>query len=81
MGKQVQLLNHVLVQQNSLETSQQEITAWLDSAQQFLNTVTLRGGKESIEQVLEQYKVLFSNSIYLNLLTVQIIWNCLFSNF
>jgi guanylate kinase len=59
LGKQVQLLNHVLVQQNSLETSQQEISLWLDAGQQFLNTLSLKGGKESIQQSLEQHKVNF----------------------
>lgn len=57
IGMQSQLLHQVLVQQQSLETSQREISAWLDSSEDFISQLNLGGDKEVLHGKLEKHKV------------------------
>ncbi|KAL1139458.1 hypothetical protein AAG570_006442 [Ranatra chinensis] len=59
LAMQLQLLNNVLVQQQSLEVSQREITEWLDNAEKLIRTLNLLGGRENILIQIEKHKVCY----------------------
>lgn len=56
---QSQLLHQLLIQQQSLETCQKEISVWLDSAEDFLSQLNLGGEKEVLQAKLEKHKVIY----------------------
>lgn len=55
--QQLQLCHQVLGQQEALEAGQLELSRWLDSADGFLETLSLTGGKEAMQANLERHKV------------------------
>lgn len=61
---QVQLLYQVMVQQQSLEASQKEISQWLDSAEEFLGTLAISGDRDAVYSQLERHKAFFSRMLY-----------------
>ncbi|CAH1403532.1 unnamed protein product [Nezara viridula] len=64
IGMQSQLLHQLLIQQQSLETCQKEISVWLDSAEDFLSQLNLGGEKEVLQAKLEKHKAFFSKTLY-----------------
>lgn len=54
---QIHLFHQILVQQESLEAGQVEIGQWLDNAEALLNTMSLAGGRESVQSNLDRHKV------------------------
>ncbi|KAL7297367.1 hypothetical protein TKK_0009753 [Trichogramma kaykai] len=61
---QLHLYHQVLVQQESLEAGQREISAWLDDAEHLLSTHDLSGGREAAFSHLERHKAFFSRTPY-----------------
>lgn len=55
---QLHLFHQILVQQESLEAGQVEIGQWLDSAEAFLATHSVSGGKEAVHSRLDKHKVI-----------------------
>lgn len=61
---QLHLYHQILVQQESLETGQREISGWLDEAERLLASYDLSGGRDSVLSQLERHKVFFSRMPY-----------------
>ncbi|XP_020291842.1 nesprin-1 isoform X3 [Pseudomyrmex gracilis] len=61
---QLHLYHQLLVQQESLETGQKEISAWLDEAENFLANINLAGGRDAALAQLEHHKAFFSRTLY-----------------
>ncbi|KAF5292004.1 hypothetical protein FQA39_LY14121 [Lamprigera yunnana] len=61
---QIHLFNQLLVQQESLESGQREISKWLDDAETLLSELTLGGGKENLHNQLERHKQFFVRTLY-----------------
>jgi nesprin-1 len=61
---QLHLYHQILVQQESLEAGQREISTWLDDAEQLLNNYNLSGGRDSALLQLERHKAFFSRTLY-----------------
>lgn len=61
---QLHLYHQILVQQESLEAGQREISAWLDDAERLLNSYNLSGGRDSALSQLERHKAFFSRTLY-----------------
>lgn len=61
---QIHLFNQLLVQQESLETGQQEINQWLNEAEKLLSSHDLSGDKENIQTQLDRHKKFFTRSLY-----------------
>ncbi|KAJ8895762.1 hypothetical protein PR048_001100 [Dryococelus australis] len=53
---QLHLFHQILVQQESLEAGQLEISRWLDEAEALLTSESLAGGKESVQAQLDRHK-------------------------
>lgn len=62
--QQLQLCHQILGQQEALEAGQRELTAWLDSADAFLGTLSLTGGRESVQANLDRHKVQTPTLVY-----------------
>lgn len=58
------LYHQLLVQQESLESGQREINAWLNKAEDLLSQITYTGGKETLLKELDAYKSFFSRTMY-----------------
>lgn len=61
---QLQLYHQLLVQQESLEAGQKEISTWLDEAERLLGSINLSGGRDSALAQLERHKAFFSRTLY-----------------
>lgn len=61
---QINLFNQLLVQQQSLESGQQEINAWLDAAEDHLSHLTLTCDKETLHKQLDRHKQFFTKTLY-----------------
>ena len=61
---QLHLYHQLLVQQESLEAGQREISSWLDEAERLLASYNLSGGRDSALAQLDRHKVFFSRSLY-----------------
>lgn len=61
---QLHLYHQLLVQQESLEAGQKEISAWLDEAESFLANINFAGGRDAILAQLERHKAFFSRTLY-----------------
>ena len=61
---QLHLYHQLLVQQESLEAGQKEISNWLDEAERLLANVNLAGGRDSALTQLDRHKAFFSRTLY-----------------
>ncbi|XP_018338972.1 PREDICTED: nesprin-1 isoform X6 [Trachymyrmex septentrionalis] len=61
---QLHLYHQLLVQQESLEAGQKEISAWLDEAESFLANINLAGGRDAALAQLDRHKAFFSRTLY-----------------
>lgn len=61
---QIHLFNQLLVQQQSLETGQKEISQWLDDAEALLSSLALTSSKEELDHQLDKHKKFFTRSLY-----------------
>lgn len=61
---QIHLFHQLLVQQESLEAGQKEISQWLDEAQQLLDGLSLNGGRDAVEVLLDKHRTFFSRTLY-----------------
>lgn len=61
---QIHLFNQLLVQQESLEAGQRDISKWLDDAEVLLSKLTLGGGKENLQVQLDRHKQFFIRTLY-----------------
>jgi nesprin-1 len=61
---QLHLYHQLLVQQESLEAGQKEISAWLDEAENFLASINLAGGRDTALTQLDRHKAFFSRTLY-----------------
>ncbi|XP_068085330.1 muscle-specific protein 300 kDa [Anabrus simplex] len=61
---QLHLFHQILVQQESLEAGQAEISQWLDEADSLLASHSLAGGKEPVQAQLDKHKAFFSRTLY-----------------
>ncbi|EZA53954.1 Nesprin-1 [Ooceraea biroi] len=61
---QLHLYHQLLVQQESLEAGQKEISAWLDEAENFLASINLAGGRDAALAQLDRHKAFFSRTLY-----------------
>lgn len=61
---QLHLYHQLLVQQESLEAGQKEISAWLDEAENFLASFNLAGGRDAALAQLDRHKAFFSRTLY-----------------
>lgn len=61
---QLHLYHQILVQQESLEAGQREISGWLDEAERLLSSYDLSGGRDSVLSQLEKHKAFFSRIPY-----------------
>ncbi|KAL5279677.1 hypothetical protein ACFFRR_003964 [Megaselia abdita] len=58
------LYHQLLIQQESLEAGQKELSQWLDEAENLLGSHTLSGGKVYITETLYKHKSFFSRTVY-----------------
>lgn len=56
---QLNLFNQLLIQRETLKEGQTEIYNWLSKAEEFMNSLSLAGGKYSVETCYERHKVFF----------------------
>lgn len=61
---QLHLYHQLLVQQESLEAGQREISGWLDEAETLLQSYDLSKGRDSVLSQLEKHKGFFSRTLY-----------------
>lgn len=61
---QIHLFHQLLVQQESLESGQREISQWLDDAEQLLSCLSLDGGKDTVQSYLDKHRTFFSRTLY-----------------
>ncbi|KAL0110413.1 hypothetical protein PUN28_013801 [Cardiocondyla obscurior] len=61
---QLHLYHQLLVQQESLEAGQKEISAWIDEAESFLGNINLAGGRDAALAQLDRHKAFFSRTLY-----------------
>lgn len=61
---QINLINQLLVQQQSLESGEKEITQWLDEAEALLSGLTLGGSREQVQDQLEKHRQFFARNLY-----------------
>ncbi|XP_075225316.1 muscle-specific protein 300 kDa isoform X2 [Lycorma delicatula] len=61
---QLHLFHQILVQQESLEAGQIEIGQWLDSAEAFLASHSVAGGREAVQSRLDKHKGFFTRIIF-----------------
>lgn len=61
---QLHLYHQLLVQQESLEAGQKEISTWLDEAESFLTNINLAGGRDVALAQLDRHKAFFSRTLY-----------------
>lgn len=58
------LYHQLLIQLEALEQGQKEINNWLDEAEVQLQTLTLAGGREHIQEQLNKHRTFFSRTLY-----------------
>ncbi|XP_012253400.2 muscle-specific protein 300 kDa isoform X14 [Athalia rosae] len=61
---QLHLYHQLLVQQESLEAGQREISNWLDEAERLLAAINLSGGRDAALAHLDRHKAFFSRTLY-----------------
>ncbi|XP_012271233.1 nesprin-1 isoform X8 [Orussus abietinus] len=61
---QLHLYHQLLVQQESLEAGQKEISTWLDEAEHLLSSIDLSGGRDFALAQLDRHKAFFSRTLY-----------------
>lgn len=61
---QIHLFHQLLVQQESLESGQREISQWLDDAEQLLSCLSLEEGKDAVQAHLDKHRAFFSRTLY-----------------
>ncbi|XP_046474495.1 muscle-specific protein 300 kDa isoform X6 [Neodiprion pinetum] len=61
---QLHLYHQLLVQQESLEAGQKEISNWLDEAERLLTSINLAGGRDAALAHLDRHKAFFSRTLY-----------------
>lgn len=61
---QMNLINQLLVQQESLESGQREINQWLDDAEALLSSLDVGGSREQVQNQLDRHKQFFTRSLY-----------------
>ncbi|XP_059468655.1 muscle-specific protein 300 kDa isoform X2 [Neocloeon triangulifer] len=61
---QLHLFHQILVQYESLETGQAEISQWLDEAESLLNSFSPVGDREFFQEQLEKHKAFFLRTFY-----------------
>ncbi|XP_008555407.1 muscle-specific protein 300 kDa isoform X6 [Microplitis demolitor] len=61
---QLHLYHQLLVQQESLEAGQREISGWLDEAEALLSSLNFSGGRDAVLGQLERHKAFFSRTLY-----------------
>lgn len=61
---QLHLYHQLLIQQESLEAGQKDISHWLDEAERFLGNIDLSQGRDLALMQLERHKVFFSRTLY-----------------
>lgn len=61
---QLHLYHQLLVQQESLEAGQKEISNWLDEAERLLAGINLSGGRDAALVHLDRHKAFFSRTLY-----------------
>ncbi|KAK9694281.1 Spectrin repeat [Popillia japonica] len=61
---QIHLFNQLLVQQQSLEAGQKEISQWLDEAEALLSSLVLVPNKDELDQELDKHKKFFTRTLY-----------------
>lgn len=64
ISSQINLINQLLVQQQSLEAGEKEIGQWLDEAEALLSGLTLGGSREQVQDQLEKHRDFFERSLY-----------------
>lgn len=64
ISMQTNLINQLLVQQESLETGHKEISQWLDDAEALLSSLTLGGSREHVQNQLDKHKQFFARTLY-----------------
>ncbi|XP_029680499.1 nesprin-1 isoform X2 [Formica exsecta] len=61
---QLHLYHQLLVQQESLEAGQKEISAWLDEFENFMASINLAGGRDAALAQLDRHKAFLSRMLY-----------------
>lgn len=61
---QMNLINQLLVQQESLESGQKEINHWLDDAEALLSGLVVGGSREHVQNQLDRHKQFFTRTLY-----------------
>lgn len=61
---QINLINQLLIQQQSLESGEKEINQWLDDAEALLSNLTLGGSREHVQDQLEKHRQFFARTLY-----------------
>lgn len=61
---QINLINQLLIQQQSLESGEKEINQWLDEAEALLSNLTLGGSREHVQDQLEKHRQFFARTLY-----------------
>ncbi|ODN01313.1 Nesprin-1 [Orchesella cincta] len=57
-------VHSILTQQESLFAGQQEITDWLQAAENMMNNYTLTGGPQASQSILDKHRQFFAKSLY-----------------
>lgn len=58
------LFHQLMIQQESLEQGQKEIHQWLDEGEQLLQTLSLSGGRDEVNEQLNRHRNYFSRTLY-----------------
>ncbi|XP_064211053.1 muscle-specific protein 300 kDa isoform X18 [Tribolium castaneum] len=61
---QIHMYNQLLVQQESLEAGQKEISNWLDNAESLLSSLSLEAEKDTLKDQLDKLKQFFTRTLY-----------------
>lgn len=62
--QKLHLIHQLITQGESLEQGQKEIHAWLDDAENLLQTLNLSGGRDQLREQLNKYRTFFSRTLY-----------------
>ncbi|XP_055711373.1 muscle-specific protein 300 kDa isoform X7 [Phlebotomus papatasi] len=58
------LFHQLLVQHESLESGQREISEWLNEAETLLSSLSLAGGRDHLNSELNRHKLFFTRTLY-----------------
>lgn len=58
------LFHQLLTQLEGIEQGQKEVNNWLDEAENLLQTLSLAGGREHIQEQLNKHRTFFSRTLY-----------------